>query len=355
MSEKFAQHPQHILIVRLSAIGDIIMASSVIPALRQTYPQAKISWLVQKEAADLLRANSDLEKVIVWPRSEWSKLWKQRQWLKLLKEIRGFRKSLRAHNFDLAIDLQGLFKSALMVYFTGAQKRLGFSSREGSNWMMTEVIEKKRDDPRLGSEYCDLARHLNPQLKRFPMSIQYNAEDQRTAQSIIHALNIPSGQFVALCPFTTRPQKHWVDDYWKELILQLEQRWNRYTVILGGPNDRDYAQTLIPAQAQQCFNLAGQTRLRQAASVIAQAQLLIGVDTGLTHLGTAMNTPTLALFGSTRPYLETESPLTEVIYLPRPCSPCRRSPTCNGRFDCMREVTVDRVLERVAEHIKRAA
>lgn len=355
MSTNLAPQPQHILIVRLSAIGDIIMASSIIPALRQTYPQAKISWLVQNEAADLLRANRDLEEVIIWPRAEWRKLWKQRRWLKLIKEIRQFKDALRAREFDFAIDLQGLFKSALMVYFSQAKIRLGFSSREGSNWMMTEVIEKKPNDPRLGSEYCDLALHLNPQLKHFPMSIQYDEEDAQFARSLINKLGIANAQYIALCPFTTRPQKHWLDDHWRELILQIEQRWNIHTVILGGPNDHDYAQSLTPTQAQRSFNLAGQTRLRQAASVIAQAQLLIGVDTGLTHLGTAMNTPTLALFGSTRPYLETESPLTEVIYLPRPCSPCRRSPTCNGRFDCMREVTVDRVLERVAEHIKRAA
>jgi heptosyltransferase-1 len=92
-------------------------------------------------------------------------------------------------------------------------------------------------------------------------------------------------------------------------------------------------------------NLAGQLALMQSAAVIKHASLLIGVDTGLTHMGSAFGIPVIALFGATCPYTKTCSPQTVVLYHQYPCSPCRRSPTCDGRFDCMQAITVAEVIQ----------
>ena len=93
------------------------------------------------------------------------------------------------------------------------------------------------------------------------------------------------------------------------------------------------------------ISLAGATRLPEAAALIRHAGLLVGVDTGLTHMGTAFATPTVALFGSTRPYLDTGRSNGRVIWLGLPCSPCRRRPTCDGAFTCLRDITADRVMD----------
>ncbi|HET8871796.1 MAG TPA: glycosyltransferase family 9 protein, partial [Aquabacterium sp.] len=85
-------------------------------------------------------------------------------------------------------------------------------------------------------------------------------------------------------------------------------------------------------------------KLDESVALISMCQQLIGVDTGLTHMGTALRLPTVALFGSTRPYLSSGTPTTQVMYDALPCSPCRRRPTCDGRFDCMKQLTVNRVL-----------
>ena len=92
-------------------------------------------------------------------------------------------------------------------------------------------------------------------------------------------------------------------------------------------------------------SLAGRTSLIQVAAVMQQAALVVGVDTGLTHLGIALRRPTLALFGSTRPYLDPDFEQARVLYEPMACSPCRRRPTCGGEFTCMRAHTPERVLE----------
>jgi len=92
----------------------------------------------------------------------------------------------------------------------------------------------------------------------------------------------------------------------------------------------------------------------QSAAVIKNAALMIGVDTGLTHMGTAFMRPTVALFGSTCPYLITASPATRVLYHPFPCSPCRRSPTCSGEFPCMADITVAEVMENSVQLLESA-
>ena len=116
-------------------------------------------------------------------------------------------------------------------------------------------------------------------------------------------------------------------------------------VILGGPADTEAA-ARIAAADPRIVNLAGKTRLPEAVAVIAHSALLIGVDTGLTHMGTALARPTVAIFGSTCPYTDTGRPTGSVIWLGMECSPCRRRPTCGGKFTCLRDITPAMVLER---------
>ena len=115
------------------------------------------------------------------------------------------------------------------------------------------------------------------------------------------------------------------------------------TVILGGPQEIERSQRIDTLTDRKLLNLTGQASLGESAAIVQEAALVIGVDTGLTHLGTAFGRPTIALLGATCPYLHTESRWTQVIYHPLACSPCKRKPTCEGRYDCMRAIRVDSV------------
>jgi heptosyltransferase-1 len=99
----------------------------------------------------------------------------------------------------------------------------------------------------------------------------------------------------------------------------------------------------------QIFNLAGQTSLGQSAAIIKKSSLLIGVDTGLTHMGAAFDCPTIALFGATCPYLYTAGERSSVIYNPMKCSPCRRNPACDGDFTCMKSINPGDVLKEAVK------
>jgi heptosyltransferase-1 len=260
----------------------------------------------------------------------------------LFSEFRRFRRELRARNFDLAIDLQGLLKSAIWAWCSGARERVGLDSKEGSTVLMTRVLKEPSGDKRIGSEYRYLAKALGLEGE-FRMAVALTDADRRFARDFVERERVANG-YAVICPFTTRPQKHWIESYWPELAHRLREQLGIGTVMLGGPGDRDAAARLREASGGAIIDAAGRTRLREAAALIEGARLLVGVDTGLTHMGTAFEIPTIAIFGSTCPYLRTDSPRTVVLYKNLECSPCKRDPTCGGAYTCMRLVTVDEVM-----------
>ena len=147
-----------------------------------------------------------------------------------------------------------------------------------------------------------------------------------------------------ICPFTTRPQKHWLEDRWGRLALAIREQLELPVVMLGGPGDRVAAARIVQGAPRAVHDLVGQTSLLEAAALIARSALMIGVDTGLSHMGIAFGRPSLLLFGSTCPYLNTTRSNARVLYHRLPCSPCRRRPSCDGDFTCMKRIAVEEVL-----------
>lgn len=332
-----------ILIVRSSAIGDVVFASALPAAIRRAHPDAHIAWLVEPGIHELLLPDPAIDEVITWSKAEWVKLWKSGRKLELLGRVRQFRRELHARRFDVALDLQGLLKSGFLTWLSGAPRRVGLGSKEGSQWLMSEVIPRGGEKARIGSEYQYLAQQMGFDAGDFLPTLTLAPETEAAAARKLEAHGLQAGRFAVFAPFTTRPQKHWFEDAWQALAPQLIAATGLTPVILGGPADQPAA-ARIAAADPRIVNLAGQTRLPEAAAVIARAALLIGVDTGLTHMGTALARPTVAIFGSTCPYQDTGRPTGSVIWLGMPCSPCRRRPTCGGKFTCLRDITPERVL-----------
>ena len=342
-----------ILIVRLSAIGDIVFASPLVAALRRAHPQAHIAWLVQPECAPLLRHHPDLDEVIPWPHRDWQDLWQRRRWGALTSAARAFRRELTGRRFSLALDLQGLLKSGVLTWLSRARERVGLGSREGSQWLMTRTLPRGGDPDRIGSEYRYLAESLGLPTDPFEMAVHYGTAEAIRAADLIAAHGLEAG-YAVICPFTTRPQKHWFAPRWAELAQRLSTELGLPTAMLGGPADRAAAaeiRTLSQTEAQTraenqagLVDLVGETSLLEAAALIHRAALVVAVDTGLGHMGIAFARPTLLLFGSTCPYRNTTRNNARVLYHRLPCSPCKRRPTCNAAFTCMRLIEVDEVL-----------
>jgi len=344
-----ATRPRRILLVRLSAIGDLVFASPLIASARRRFPDAHLAWLVQPECAPMLRYHPDLDEVIEWPLSRWRLLWRQRRLAALGREVASEVQALRERRFDLAIDLQGLLKSALPARLSGAAMRIGLGSREGGRLLMTRVVGRGSDSQRISSEYRYLAESLGWPTDEFRMRVYPGAEAESSAQELIvrHGL---AGGYAVFCPFTTRAQKHWIGERWGRLAGRIQEQFLLRSVMLGGPGDVEAARSIAADASSSIVNLVGSTTLLSAAALIAQARWLVGVDTGLSHVGIAMERPSVLLFGSTCPYTETGTANARVLYHPRDCSPCRRRPTCDGAFTCMRDIEIDEVIDALMAH-----
>ena len=341
--------PRRILLIRLSAIGDIVFATPLIGAFRRAYPQAHLAWLAQDTYCALLRGQPGLDQVISWPYGTIRRLAREGHWLALLGRLARLTAELRGERFDLVVDLQGLLKSALPAWLTGAPRRIGLGGREGGRLLLTEIIPRDRAaaDPRIGSEYRFLAETLGLPVDELRMRLVIPPSASETAAALIADQGLAAG-YLVICPFTTRPQKHWHADRWAGLAKRLRAELGLAVVMLGGPADRGAAAALTAAADGAIVDLVGRTSLPEAAAMIQRSRLLIGVDTGLSHMGIALERPTLLLFGSTRPYLDTGRADARVIYHPMDCSPCRRRPTCDGAFHCMAAIDIDEVMAALA-------
>jgi heptosyltransferase-1 len=348
---------KRILIVRPSAMGDILMASCLLSGLKHFYPRSQIDWVVEPRFFQVIEHHPALNRAIFWNKAEWSKQFKGLQLAALWKDTAALRHLLRfgpnngakGPYYDLVLDAQGLLRSRILSWLTGAQRRIGLTSREPGGFLMTELVNPPHDTF-MASEYLYLLAHLTATdphhlQKTISPAVHVSQTSTRAAKDLLTRHSIEN--YAVILPFTTRPQKHWIQQGWGQLAEGLHNLGYR-TLLLGGPMDQEKAQA-IAASFSQILNLTAAVPLSTALALIQGASLAIGVDTGLTHAAVIANIPTVAIFGSTRPYLSAWNARLRVIYHDLACAPCKRSPTCNGEFHCMNSISVQEVLSAALE------
>jgi heptosyltransferase-1 len=255
--------PASILIIRPSAMGDIVMASPMIAALRRAYPQARITWLVEPGLADLLCHNGDLDELILWPKGEWSRLAREKRFIELLRRVIALRRELHSHHFDLAIDAVGLVKSRFLLWLSGARQTIGFLSKEPGAFLLDRKVVKSKDDPAMSSEYREMIAALGLDPGRFAPQIVVSPEDRGIARQLLGRLGV-SNDYLVFAPFTTRPQKHWFDERWALLAGELVDKFAKPVVILGGPGDAGRGEEIARLSGRgNVYNLCGRTPLGQ--------------------------------------------------------------------------------------------
>ena len=359
-----------ILVVRLSARGDVAFASPLAGALRHRYPRAHIAWVAEDGAADVIRHNRHLDEVIILERRGWARMLRGGRWGGLAGSVTEFFGALRERRFDVVIDAQGLLRSGLVAFLSGAPVRIGLGSREGSGCLMTEVVERGGDRRAISSEYRHLAESLGLATASFPMDIPRAGAEMTAVDRVIEEEGLEDG-FVVACPFTTRFYKHWLEERWSSLIRAMRERTGLGVVLLGGPGDRVAADRILagtatsgseiaaPRRAPEAsrvpsvsgfaplVDLVGRTTLGEASAVVSRCSVLVGVDTGLSHMAHAYGRPAVLIFGSNTPYLDPPDPVATILHSGRSCSPCRGKLTCDGRIDCMRDIPVEQALAAV--------
>lgn len=345
-----------ILVVRLSARGDVAFASPLAGALRRHCPRAHIAWVAEDGSADVIRHNRHLDEVIVLRRSAWRRMLRKGRWGELAGSFTEFFGALRDRRFDVVIDVQGLLRSGLVAFLSGAPVRIGLGSREGSGCLMTAVVERGGDRRAISSEYRHLAEVLGLETDAFRMEIPRGRRELAAVERVIEDEGLGSG-FAVVCPFTTKPWKHWLEERWSSLIAAIRVRAGLGVVVLGGPDDRPAMDRILSGMAEEVpragpavaplADLVGRTTLGEAAAVVSRCSVLAGVDTGLSHMAHAYGRPAVLIFGSNTPYLTPPGPMATILHSGRGCSPCRGKLTCGGRIDCMTDISVEEAFAAV--------
>ena len=334
---------KNILIVKLSAIGDVIHALPVACALKQTYPDARITWVVEKAAYDLLTNNPYIDEIIIFDKPKFKSL------TGLLSNGYQFSKLLKDHNFDLAIDLQGLFKSAAISYLSGAPKRLVYCNARELSDKIGQRICGNYEHGHVVDQYLDVARHLGCKIDQveFPMNIA-ELEAQKAEDIANHAGLKLENPYVVLAPGTNWPSKCWPTTHFAKLADELYNN-NIIPVIIGGPNDQRLAQEILANTHVPPIDLTGKTSLKQLAYIIKKSQAFVGGDTGPMHLAVAVGRSVVTMFGPTDPKRNGPYGKNHKVLLGlHSCQGCWQR-KCPKNSDCLAEITVQQVVDKLQE------
>ncbi|MCP4708017.1 MAG: lipopolysaccharide heptosyltransferase I, partial [Planctomycetes bacterium] len=294
-----------ILIIKPSSLGDVVRCLPILVGLRSHYPDSKISWLVRPDCADILKTSPHLDDIIHFDRKHYGNI----SWnLTAARDFITFLKSLRRQNFDLVLDLQGLFRSAFIAYCTAAPVRLGFArAREFATIFYTHriTIPNQNQSEHIVDSYWRFAEYLGfGQLqKNFDLHLDPKLEHQ--ALDLLTKLEHSTVEpYVALLIGGTSPKKRWPSERFAELALTLHQKYHLNSVLLGaGKIEQQGAREVIKYTKDHpsVINLVDRTSLLQTSSILKNARLVVGNDSGPLHIAAALSTPLVGLYGPTNP------------------------------------------------------
>ncbi len=281
---------RRLLIVKTSAIGDVIHALPVVQAIKDAAPGLTLDWVVRARSADVLRGNPAIDTLRVLPDKP------------SLGDLLALRRELYAARYDMALDMQGLALSGLVTALSGAPVRLGWDrGREGNRLFLTHPLVPGKGPVRYE---IDLLYGFAEALGVYTAHPEFTPQPYLAAGGAAKAAawlqSLPHPR-VALNVGASRAYKRWPAERWGEVAQGLAEG-GAGLVFIGDKTDAAVVSTLVPMLAGGSFvDLAGQTTLRELASVLAACDLLVSGDSGPMHLAVAVGTPAVALFGATDP------------------------------------------------------
>jgi heptosyltransferase I len=344
-----------ILFVKLGSIGDVVHTLPALAAVRRALPRARVSWVVERGAAEILRDNPLLESLIEvdtkalrrWPMSG-----------ETLSATRRQLRRLRASPFDLAIDFQGLLKSALVAKLSGAPRRVGFARahlREpASRLLLTEAVRVPARMNVVEKNLALVAGALGVGVPasageyEFPVAV--SRAHEREAEEVVRGVG---ERFAILNPGAGFPTKLWDAARFGALADALSFNFGLRSVVTYGPGERELAGRVL-SSSRGGASLAASPSLKGLYALARRASLFVGNDSGPMHLAVAAGAPVVGLFGPTE-WWRNGSPRAEDIGVERYDIDCRTD--CHRRscshWVCM-DIEVARVVEAAGERLRRA-
>ena len=337
---------QRILIVKLSAIGDVVQALPTLEAIKKTFPGSAVDWVVEEAAAGILDGHPLIDRLLISRRRNWLRMLRSPfRSLAGMREICGFIRDLRRFRYDLAIDLQGLLKSGMIMGIAQAERKLGFDrTRELSYLFLNERLPAYDIEKHALERYLDVARYLGAREPATTCSLPIEPELERMRERIARELT-PGRPLILINPQARWETKLWKDDRFAQLADRLIRERNAAVIFTGGSQDRTVTSRIRGMMQEQAYDWTGETSLKELAALTRLADLVITTDTGPMHLAAAAGGRVVALFGPTAPWRTGPyGPHHVVVRTGVGCSPCFGRHCDQGRR-CMADMTVDDVLQ----------
>jgi heptosyltransferase-1 len=326
----------NLLIVRLGALGDVVHAIPAAAALRRAHPDAQIHWLVEARHRAIVDLVTAVDRTIVLERPSLG------GWLTVIRELRGT-------GYDIAIDLQGLLKSAVLARASGAARIVGFSI-----WHLREKTARPFYSTAGATDETHVIRK-NLQLLRavgvdddaiaFPLADVASAALEQLQQ------RVPDGRrFALINPGAAWPNKRWPAERFGEIAAFLHDACDLIPVVLWGPGEEMLADAVIGASSATAL-VAPPTTVSDLVAITRAAALVVSGDTGPLHIATAVGTPTVSLFGPTDPARNGPwTPADLAVSRYDQCR-CHYDRQCHERAWCLADVTTAEVSAVVQQRL----
>jgi lipopolysaccharide heptosyltransferase I len=350
----------NILIVKLSALGDVTHTLPALTALRRAHPSARIAWLVEAAAAPLVTGHPALNEVLIWPRREFTRALRSGHWAGAWRVLRAFLRDLRAVRYDVVLDFQGLLKSAVWVALARGDRKVGWgrgmARSEGSYLFLNERV------PAVSMEVHALERGLllleaigiprGPVVYDLPITV----EARTRAEQLLQTGGIGArDRFVALHPMTRWPTKQWSSERFAA-VADAVRAQGFPAVFTGATEDRAGVDAVFACLKGPALRLDGRLDLKTLAAVFERAAVVVSTDTGPMHMAAAVGTPVVAVFGPTAPNRTGPYGCTHrVVRAGVACSPCF-SRTCRSSVGepmaCMKRLETVDVIRAVIQTLQ---
>ena len=301
-----------IAIVKLSSLGDVIHALPLARALRRAYPAAHLTWIVEAREYAILRDHPDLDTVLPVDTRLWRRLIRRPAGARLVwQKLARLQARVRASRFDVTLDAQGLIKSGLLTFYTGAHLRIGFSSSWCSEWPNALFTNRHVTPPReavhVVEQYLALLDPLGVTGATPEFHIPARPEAERRMEEFLGEQGIKRRDtLIALNPGASRENKRWPVAHMRALAERLGAEPGARVLLLWGPDEIHMARQIRDGLSVKVL-LAPPTDLDELTALLRRSALLVANDTGPLHLAAALGTPCLGLYGPTparrnRPY-----------------------------------------------------
>ncbi len=339
---------KNILIIKLSSIGDVVHALPFLEALKNSYPDSRIDWLVEEEASQVISGHPAINRVIISGRKRWQKeILNPTKFFKVSSEAISFYKNLRFSSYDIVIDLQGLFRSGFLTALSRGKRKIGMSgAREGASFFLKEPPVAVDYDQHAIDRYLKVAGQLGCNTGDRKGEIPVSEQDKKLADSIFASFS-EGKPLIAVNPMAKWKTKLWDSDKFSELAEKLQKEIDCRIIFTGSMQDRPVIEEIIKQtgiKEDKIINLAGSTGLKELAYLYSGCSVLICTDTGPMHIAAAMGCRVVALFGPTAPLRTGPYGNGHIIIRSGiDCSPCFKK-ECRD-VKCMGDITVNAVFD----------